>query len=937
MNSLAQPLLFTGGVNLNRDARVIRRDQLAYSKNAFPVKPGILSKRGAISAYQIAINTLGTSHYLVQSFESLPNTFPYKYALLAHRAVEPCYSMLIASSLNQELQSLSQSVTLTLPIVQHDYLPVRFIVYRGSCIAIVPGIEGYYTLLQKPAGDWAWIKCTFNTAAVGILTQTQSIEVKPRNGAVYKQRMTWGNFGTGMGNWIAMADKATTNVMAPLLGAPLMSLVGSDILANNGRHIEVSALEGEDIVAMQEVTLGAVGSQIDSVLMLLTNRSCVFVSGEILQTNATDATDPNGYYGDYKETRINYECGCVGQRTLTKTPYGWIWASGDDVWLLRGNFPERIGTNIRPALLACPAVTKKHWAAAYADGVYVLQLITTSNATSGGISAEGEDINLETHKHEYWYLDLRDGPPISAEAAKWYGPMQITNEDASSFIYGPITSVLDDDGKQAVRGTVVRIDGRNLSLCDFLNNKSTDDFAQLGVMTGNEWQGGTQYGKGDIVRARRLSGTAGKTSRLHVCITQALNYDAESFNFVVGDTYRGAISRATGEVAGLIDNGATGTLLLKNVVGEFIDNEAIEDLSGPTTFAIANGELYNGSSGSGDPTWSNSDGGNTTDGTVVWQEIQGNDVAAMGIVLGQEEYGDYQADIRAVDSLLNDNTFEKLVRRVDANISANNLMNISATAIRDQGNAPKSLGTNTFGGESFKLGFDVLNGVIGGVKSIAKAFRPAETELVQCRSAQIKISDETSYVIDDTNNSLVIGFSTGGAIPGSYFQVTIANGSYALLDDVLTAIKNALNASSMTTALTTAGMTLGANPWSFSNVYSAAYPYFSNLILTTTSPGSFSFGVFWQATSDVAVSAGTILNDLTATNLYGARSKRLCTMLGFGMDLMANNRAYVSSNVFRFDGTQIVQRKNSKGFDISGLTVIVQPKGAIPFKGTRRS
>lgn len=68
---------------------------------------------------------------------------------------------------------------------------------------------------------------------------------------------------------------------------------------------------------------------------------------------------------------------------------------------------------------------------------------------------------------------------------------------------------------------------------------------------------------------------------------RTIDYDAESSPFAVGETLTGGTSGATGEIVKVTDSGTTGTLLLKNVVGEFEDNETITDSA--TGSATANG------------------------------------------------------------------------------------------------------------------------------------------------------------------------------------------------------------------------------------------------------------------------------------------------------------------------------------------------------------
>lgn len=68
-------------------------------------------------------------------------------------------------------------------------------------------------------------------------------------------------------------------------------------------------------------------------------------------------------------------------------------------------------------------------------------------------------------------------------------------------------------------------------------------------------------------------------------ILYALDYDAESAAFTVGETLTGGTSGATGEIVKVIDNGTTGTLWINDVSGTFQDNETITDVAGGSATA----------------------------------------------------------------------------------------------------------------------------------------------------------------------------------------------------------------------------------------------------------------------------------------------------------------------------------------------------------------
>lgn len=68
-----------------------------------------------------------------------------------------------------------------------------------------------------------------------------------------------------------------------------------------------------------------------------------------------------------------------------------------------------------------------------------------------------------------------------------------------------------------------------------------------------------------------------------------LGYKTQTANFTVGSTLTGTTSGATARITGDTDGGATGTLVLKDIIGVFLDNEELTDAAGG--LAIADGVL----------------------------------------------------------------------------------------------------------------------------------------------------------------------------------------------------------------------------------------------------------------------------------------------------------------------------------------------------------
>ena len=68
-----------------------------------------------------------------------------------------------------------------------------------------------------------------------------------------------------------------------------------------------------------------------------------------------------------------------------------------------------------------------------------------------------------------------------------------------------------------------------------------------------------------------------------------LGYDNQTANFTVGDVLTGSVSGATARIIADSDSGAAGTLTLRDIVGDFVNNETITDGAGGS--ATANGTL----------------------------------------------------------------------------------------------------------------------------------------------------------------------------------------------------------------------------------------------------------------------------------------------------------------------------------------------------------
>lgn len=393
MPSVILPIPMTGGVNLLADETRIRDDELVRCKNVVPIRAGLMAKRPAT-----LLRTQLTSSGQPVSFLVPPFNTQIESIIASRR---------VASGATTKLEARDAAGN----GVQAD-----FGVMTQHRPALMPWRERTYAFGGAGATDPALVAYPDPAAAYGIsiaavtFLGTGNNSMRPKIGAMYRNRMVVANFdGIPGGRQVfTMSDRLNASTVNPTFFNGALAAVGPSFA--------VGGETGDEIVAMQEIMLHATGSPVESALLVLLNYSSWLVTGEILQT-----ADTGDVVGDLSIQRMNVDAGCASRETLTSTPFGWIWAGHDDVWLFPpGTMPIRLGTKIRPALERTPANLRYLWSGAYFDGFYRLAVFGDDN------QANNDDASCQ---HQWW-LDLRDGPPQSAMDAKWYGPMTFKSSDS---------------------------------------------------------------------------------------------------------------------------------------------------------------------------------------------------------------------------------------------------------------------------------------------------------------------------------------------------------------------------------------------------------------------------------------------------------------------------------------------------------------------------
>jgi hypothetical protein len=816
-------LNFAGGVNTLDHPLALQPNQTTRCANAFPNRNGILEKRPGVTPIRVIDATFGGS--------VLQNRYVFLHVPLSELSAEFVYFYIQD---NDTAVDCKQYVILeSLASIQVDsgtIVPkLCFVDYNGSCYligAFTTLKEGFYKLTLNSLGVNSWEAATFvHTVGNGVPdAQSQAVPVLPSFACVYRNRVRYFNFGPNMGHWMVSADYVKTSHTNNST-MPISTVVGTDVLSYNGRHAELTDIVGETIVAGGSISLQAVGNPIEAALLLLTEKSALICTGDITQTSDTGADDVATMLGDFVANKVNYEVGCCSPHTFVHTPYGYIWASGNDVWTIAGNAPVKIGTLIGRELTAYPESGQKFWTAAYADNKYILQCVSAVGA---------DDRYLQRAQ---WWLDLTNGMPQGYREAKWFGPMEVKRDSPTdSTCPAPLSGIVTSrDGKQVVgvantKGFPANADYSQSILVDYTSPGQTDDIPFPTKTGGLEWAANTIYDVFDVVRPPFHS----NNGRLYSC--------------EVGGTTGGSEPVwPDSDAGGVLD----GTCFWREILGQYIStplarllniNAADEDfsvgidvISKELIFKYAELdkilkriELY----------------AYSAQLQLLWCNIIKNQGAVGAYDLMYAVIGQGENQLRAGDSTLDSTPI------THGQLEAKSLRPLPNTIVRG--------------------------------KSLQIRIRDGITNVLHPNTGSFF---NGLYVIDDTCNKIVFGSFNGATI--KLYQATIELSSlgiqtYGNIEALTAAVAEAMNIA-LTGVTSFNGFTIGPNPI-YSNIPTESNsPYFNAFQLDFSARGSAGFAlVFGNVNSKDLSSYATFGNPTTLFDL--AKSRRLMAMMGFSTE-----------------------------------------------------
>lgn len=837
-----------GGVNLYADPRALTEDQMALAKNGFPTIEGLLHKRESVQALGSYDRTSspGTMRAIPVGL-FVPDPVTGKDFIMHHQfgSVATPAEALVAINANDTFDINGTDpnwIAFAAPspgAVYSTFQPASFVNYRGRVLVAGGGNEGFYQYCQLTPGNWSWVKASFAWASTvtGVGgAQGQATTVVPRVLGHARGRMVYANFGPGMGHWLCFGDfNSTTHTN--VTNAPLWAIVGSDVLASNGNHLELDEIAGENICAIMEVSLASVSNPLQKALLVLTKEgSAMLCTGAPAQTTDTAFSDAQGYLNDFQASKVNFQCGGTGPGAICRTTYGVFWVSSDDVWCLPYGLPQpiRIGTNIRPALLACPPNLRPFISMTYADSTLYVSVPSPNSANEGDIA------------NNHWRLDLYDGVPQNPLEAQWFGPQDY--EHMSSWLSC---------------GNAI-VNGGQPSMASSLVTKKNND-------------------RESVVGAVLAQNAAGKYRGFFVTFNQDTRpYDLPFFTVGTGRQWSAqdnidGITLPVGDIVRPTPMWANGRIYMVTTAG-------IPDGVEPT-WPVTNG----GTVVSGGVTFTEITGAPWIRLVNYYAATETRHAITMDLRFKDMDWGSpnrdkihRRIDINAYFATRAGSIF-RMVLNQGQRVGQMGPVTLGDFTVADH-LIPAAGDLNTFVTDSGAVNNEFQS----------KTYRPAQPILgrqgvpygvfdfgiLRARNIQPCFQDLPGIVIDDTNDAIIWGgTNVGGSTITQRIQARIPQGYYENMDTLMTAIITAMNTAQ--SAAVTIGTITAPIIWSSASAFTAVHPYMTTFKFTfgtrVASPGA-PIAVFLH-TNDAGID-GSEEEVYLGVTYYPLRCKRLLAILG---------------------------------------------------------
>lgn len=386
------PVNMLGGVNLHDDPSALAENEACWLENMYPVTPGVLQTREGMQCISQERISNGLPRYWGgQRVESWATCYDVHFT----QAFSDCvYVAHVAGGLGAASGALSwdNNSENWLIIQRKDGVvdipfpigPVRdrvqFLEYEGAvlCITGFKVFKGSETLPAK------WEEVIFTGPGLGA---TATGPWTPQVGCVWANRVLYGS-----GSTLVISDEGDPAKIGPA------RIVG----------------EGDErITALYSVALAEVTDGYKEAVMLHTRESAWMITDPGSQVDDAPIVRPT-------IARMQANAGCVSHASVARNKHGVMWCGPDDVWAMRnGGLPERVGTKLRPRIVAMGQPQQWRIHACWDRDAYVLALQGDYPQRIEAVTSNG--VVSEPLAH-HWRLDCRQGFPGDAKSAAWYGP-----------------------------------------------------------------------------------------------------------------------------------------------------------------------------------------------------------------------------------------------------------------------------------------------------------------------------------------------------------------------------------------------------------------------------------------------------------------------------------------------------------------------------------
>lgn len=503
-------LNFSGGINQFIEPENLQDNEAVLLRNLYVAKSGKLIKRPGMNcifnnALQNGLETFGgfTKFGPVRRVNKFVGDF---FVLVLGTEASNSWTIYLMDSNGKDVTPGGTGLTFT---GTYEEWP-SIVDFNNDTLVLFGGnsVEGYAAIIREGSAV-KLKKCSFVFTA-GAQTQAESVPVRPRIGTPYQGSMFYGNLGPGFEDCFTFSDDRPNNAIDYVPGlqsdgtyVPISSVIGNDVLSYNGRHVRLGGSDRDEIVAASEILLDTIGTPAQAALLILGQRNGWIATGNFLRSFETPGTGET-YSGDFVLRRMNFQCGCMGESTLVRTPMGVFWVGLDEVWYIGtgATMPLRIGTKIRPSIMQVPKNYYQRAAAVYCEGFLRVALPTQQS----GLAENGQ---TDMVRYDHYWLDLRFGVPTDAQQARWFGPMQYCianlNNNAPTRVGQPFVDdrITSDKQRVLMPAYVTDVSGLvfGVSLSDISSETNTPyDFPFPHLNEAPAWLPETVYAVGDYVR-----------------------------------------------------------------------------------------------------------------------------------------------------------------------------------------------------------------------------------------------------------------------------------------------------------------------------------------------------------------------------------------------------------------------------------------------------